>query len=282
MKFLICFLISLFIFTMNANAQDCTNPDGDFGVMRFNLDYGVMQVCTVDNWVALNSVTCSDGDGCNDSCMLDGVTLAHNEAATFYSAEEDPDCASISQARTCSDGTLDGSASYQYAACTAPVPPCSGSPSPGTLCGDGSIYAGTTVGGAKMYVTDENQGISRQWKTSYGDDDINPDSETDGRANHENRSGNLSDFPAFELCENRDRHDRQDWYLPALDELETLYQNKDDIDASAQENLTGEQYWSSTEYSVYNSWQVGFFGSSFTTDATKSTNLLSIRCVRRD
>jgi hypothetical protein len=31
--------------------------------------------------------------------------------------------------------------------------PCTGDPTPGRICADGSIYAGTTVGGAKMYVT---------------------------------------------------------------------------------------------------------------------------------
>ena len=281
MRLFIYVLFSLFIFITAARAQNCTNPDGDLGVLRFNIDYGVLQLCTVQNWVALHSVTCPAGDGCG--CTLDGVTVAHNEAATFYSAEEDPDCASISQERTCSNGTLDGSASYQYAACDVPPPgPCEGSPSPGTLCDDGSIYAGTTVGGAKMYVPDEDQGIWIAWKTSYGDDDIEPDSETDGQANHDNRSGNLSNFPAFEACETLDRHDHQDWYLPAKDELRVLYQNQDDIDASAAENFRENFYWSSTEINPGGAWAKYFSSSGTETDHLKIGGNLFVRCVRRD
>lgn len=60
------FFVALFmcIVTAPAKAQDCTDPDGDIGVILFNLDYGVLQVCTPENWIALHGETCPDGDRC--------------------------------------------------------------------------------------------------------------------------------------------------------------------------------------------------------------------------
>lgn len=55
-------------------------------------------------------------------CTLDGQSLAHGQSQTFYSAEIDDDCAGISQERTCDDGELSGSSTYQYANCSAGSP----------------------------------------------------------------------------------------------------------------------------------------------------------------
>jgi hypothetical protein len=85
--------------------------------------------------------TCTDGTlsgtyayaSCSvshQSCTLSGVTVAHGESHAFYSSQTAPVgnlCSSISQSRTCTDGTLSGSASYQYASCTcAPIYSCQG------------------------------------------------------------------------------------------------------------------------------------------------------------
>jgi hypothetical protein len=58
------FLISSFIIAKDSLAQDCTNPEGDLGVLRFNVDYGILQICTAQNWLGLHSMTCPDGDAC--------------------------------------------------------------------------------------------------------------------------------------------------------------------------------------------------------------------------
>lgn len=55
------------------------------------------------------------------SCTLDGVTVAHGQSRTFYSALTHANCSSITQSRTCTNGTLSGSSSYQYASCTPPA-----------------------------------------------------------------------------------------------------------------------------------------------------------------
>lgn len=56
------------------------------------------------------------------SCTLDGKTVAHNTSAPFYSARTvsgGTTCAMVQQNRTCLNGTLSGSASFQYQSCTA-------------------------------------------------------------------------------------------------------------------------------------------------------------------
>jgi hypothetical protein len=62
--------------------------------------------------------SCTVGDP--SSCTLDGATLAHGESHTFYSEETAPSggsCSSLTQERTCTNGTLSGSSEYQYASC---------------------------------------------------------------------------------------------------------------------------------------------------------------------
>ncbi len=58
------------------------------------------------------------------SCTLDGATVPHGESRTFYSATTAPQgeaCSSLAEERTCTDGVLSGSSSYQYASCACAV-----------------------------------------------------------------------------------------------------------------------------------------------------------------
>lgn len=67
--------------------------------------------------------SCSD-PVCFADCTLDGVTVPHGDSRTFYSAPTGPcgpdTCADIGQSRTCTNGTLDGSSSYNNAFCSEP------------------------------------------------------------------------------------------------------------------------------------------------------------------
>lgn len=53
-------------------------------------------------------------------CLLDSVYVAHGASRTFYSTENTvfgSDCTQFDLSRTCTDGTFNGAASYQYASC---------------------------------------------------------------------------------------------------------------------------------------------------------------------
>lgn len=61
------------------------------------------------------------------SCTLNGVTVADGSSRTFYSAQTGSPCSVLAQSRSCSNGVLSGSASYQYGSCAcAPIYSCAG------------------------------------------------------------------------------------------------------------------------------------------------------------
>ena len=163
--------------------------------------------------------------------------------------------------------------------------PCSGSPTPGDVCADGSVYAGLTPNGnVPMYTTPADQSSGAYWGTRgfvtgstslvtgeantadvyahvmAGDGTFNPD---DGRTPN-----------AAVLCENLVAHGHNDWYLPAEDELDVLYDNRVAIGG-----FGTSRYWSSSELNG------GFarnllFSNGFQTSNFKSFTL-AVRCVRR-
>lgn len=65
------------------------------------------------------------------NCTLDGVTVNHGNSRTFYAQQTATGgalCSSYALSRTCTNGSLSGSASYQYANCScAAAYTCSGS-----------------------------------------------------------------------------------------------------------------------------------------------------------
>ena len=125
-----------------------------------------------------------------------------------------------------------------------------------------------------MYVTDVNQSTAIQWSTENVD--TGADSNSDGAANQAWIVANetLSQYPAFELCENLNRHGHSDWYLPARNELNVLYTNR-----AAIGGFTTEWYWSSTEVSSLHAWPQRFSdGTQF--NGNKTLNF-DVRCVRR-
>ena len=145
-----------------------------------------------------------------------------------------------------------------------------GCPNVGDVCSDGSIFAGDT----NMYVTDVNQSPSIQWSTETVN--TGADSSTDGAANQAWIVANetLSQYPAFELCENLIRHGSGDWYLPSRNELNHLYPNRHAIGG-----FTASNYWSSTENTNGTAWRQRF-SDGFQVDFTKTLSF-GVRCVRR-
>ena len=222
---------------------------------------------------------------------------------------------SASNAATLSATLTIGTGSDQWDVTTEAAAPSgpAGCPNIADQCDDNSIYIGEhpTEAGVKLYATDVNQSTAIDWSTAeYGieiESQGYPNSWVNGQTNQQWIVNNktLSDYPAFELCENLDRHGYQDWYLPALAELDLMYSNLvlsppgDDPDNPTDPNsgggggsnptardgawagtFTTSYYWSSSEYSADYAWIEAFNDGNQGYDRKYHT-YNDVRCVRR-
>ena len=71
------------------------------------------------------------------------------------------------------------------------------------------------------------------------------------------------------------------WYLPAINELNTLYSNKSAAPFATANSFVGDYYWSSTETDVSNAWIQNMSGGDPYPSGGKSTGALYIRATRR-
>lgn len=147
---------------------------------------------------------------------------------------------------------------------------------------DDPIFAGFMVDQATgrcdtLFVSNEDQSTSAQWRQSGSGDEISNDSTDDGRIN-DAQIADSTTFPAFKLCKDLTDGGFDDWYLPARDELHLLYRNRTAINANAAGNFTSEEYWSSTEEGG-GAW-IEEFGSGDNVTNTKTASN-DVRCVIR-
>jgi hypothetical protein len=175
---------------------------------------------------------------------------------------------------------------------------CTASPSIGTVCADGSIYAGLSPdGNVKMFTTrcDAGQtwdGVSActgsRTGMNWNNGTINYTvtgitGNTTGKSNSAALAA-LADagspHTAASYCESLSINGKTDWYLPALSELNVLYSNR-----SAIRNFepVGSYYWVSTETSSSNAWiQNLTTGVQYSNSGVNNkTNGYYVRCVRR-
>ncbi len=184
---------------------------------------------------------------------------------------------------------------------SAPPDPCTTGPI-GTRCtSDSAIYAGDTVGGARMYAAACDQGMTwdgsactgsqtlRQWKTS-DTTTAGTASLTDGVANTDAMAmAGIALHEAAEACRNAGA----EWYLPARDELDLLYENLVDqngdttpggpLGSTFDFNITGSYpagwYWASSEGTSTNA-RSQRFSAGFQGNGNKLIDF-AVRCVRR-
>ena len=104
-------------------------------------------------------------------------------------------------------------------------------------------------------------------------------STSDGKENTDAVMGRSDkyQYPAFTYC----REEGDDWYLPAMDELEAIYNNKSEINLTLKQygkEIEASSYWSSTEESVDDAWdfRIREDGSKFIFANLKHNNF----CVR--
>lgn len=193
--------------------------------------------------------------------------------------------------------------------------PCEGSPTVGTVCTDGSVYAGLSPdGNVPMFVTRCDLGQTWSGSTCTGTRTTptwndgttgwlnttlaNCSDETggtgaptgtgtciNGKSNSatlitidSSTSSGINPHNAALACENLNLHGKTDWYLPSELELWGLYPNRVAIG-----NLLtdGSNYWSSSEYFMREAWIVRFSDGYRNNPANSKDDGYYIRCARR-
>lgn len=195
---------------------------------------------------------------------------------------------------------------------------CAGTPSPGDVCADGSVFAGMlnvdgVAGDEKIFITaGAFEGSSLTWNngttnyTNTGATDL-----VDGLANTTTlttapvNADAGGPYAAAEYCattlDTADAgaaaHGQTDWYLPSRDELDLIYDNLVDQDADSTPggplgdpatlygfdtsgSYPGSFYWPSSESSNGNAWSQRFSdGNQYYFDKVYT---MSVRCARRN
>ncbi|MCB9991475.1 MAG: DUF1566 domain-containing protein [Rhodospirillales bacterium] len=152
--------------------------------------------------------------------------------------------------------------------------PC---PNIGDVCPDGTVYAGE-LSGTKLYVPPADQSASAKWYLWFSSQVTGATSNTDGASNQSIIVSNfspLSNYPAFEVCENLSFAGHSDWFLPAISQLTVLYTNRVPIGG-----FSTDDYWSSTEFdggaAKYKNFNTGISNTNSKADG----GVHPIRCVR--
>lgn len=175
------------------------------------------------------------------------------------------------------------------------------SPAPGTVCADGTVFAGMSPdGNVKMYTTRCDEGeswsgaactgarVSLPWNNGNGSGYVDtPTNNTiAGQANTAALDGLDSDsvtsgtqlHQAAQRCADLSLNGNTDWYLPAEQELNVIYINIGAIGNF--NNDSGIHYWSSTETNSDRARRQRFSDGNWDT-VNKSSMLNHVRCVRR-
>jgi len=253
MRFCALCIASLIVlsFGFDAAAQDCSSPDGNFGVMSYNNDYGVLQACTPKGWASLHPPACPDGDGC-DPC--DGTQPIGT---------------------TCADGTI-----YAGLSPDGDVPMFTTPADAPTLMSWNNGTSMWTVTGMQNCIS-ASPGAQASCRTGRANTDLLVALGT---------SPSPAPYVAARYCNDLDAHGHTDWYLPAQDELNRLYVNlaRDggaDVTPgnSFGFNRTGSWpagwYWSSSENAINLARFQRFTDGTQLNNAKANGN--AVRCVRR-
>mgnify|MGYP000448069620 CR=1 FL=1 len=243
----LCMTLAAIFSPISAKAQCTLASNGETrpeGRMIYNADYDVHQVCLDGQWKAVEPIGCAAGDGCV------------------------PD-------------------------------PCTGTqtaPSIGDTCTDGSVYAGLSPdGNVAMYTTPADAPSTYTWNdgsNNFLDTAMDnctaipgptPNTCQTGEANTvfliaQNGSGTPAPYAAAVYCNDLSVHGHDDWYLPAQDELNVLYNNRASIGNFDKPGFP--LYWTSSER---DNTQAVFqrFTDGYQDGETKSGDQY-VRCVRKE
>ncbi|PCJ98193.1 MAG: hypothetical protein COA45_08575 [Zetaproteobacteria bacterium] len=149
-----------------------------------------------------------------------------------------------------------------------------------TLCKNGSYHVGNSPdGGAPMYMTNITyENASGPWDDATYDD-APADSLTDGDGNTAALVADPTTHAAAEYCDSLTAHGYSDWYLPAEDELNLIWNSGAPTIGDIANGVSGSYYWSSTEISNANArTQRMYNGTQASFDKNVDTKT---RCVRK-
>jgi hypothetical protein len=167
----------------------------------------------------------------------------------------------------------------------------------GTVCSDGTVYAGLSGASTPMYATPCDAGqtwsgsactgtrLTFCWNncnssgyttTSVGNSDGQTNTATLVVTDSDSITAGVQQHLAAQYCKSLSQNSHSDWYLPAQTELNTLYTNKAAI---GNFDTSGTLYWTSTEYTNTYAWSQRF--SDGNQNSYYKYNSYDVRCVRR-
>lgn len=159
----------------------------------------------------------------------------------------------------------------------------------GTLCNDGTIYAGLSTDGfsRKLFTTTANQGAFIPWNNAGTTWTVTTATDLKNGNNNYNKLINSTDaaspYYAERLCKGLNdttAYGYSDWYLPAINELKVLYanRNKKSLTGTFPDDNATYPYWSSTEKANDEASSL-YFDSNTTYNYDKNNNYF-VRCIR--
>lgn len=146
-----------------------------------------------------------------------------------------------------------------------------------------------TAGTVQNYLVVDTQDLGASEWATINVDISNVESTFDGQTNTANlivagAGSGITPGTAAVLCDNSANNGKSDWYLPAIDELSKLWQNRWEVAQGINSVPGGTQlvydvYWSSTESTVSRARYFDF--SSGSASSNDKTNLYNVRAMRR-
>ena len=257
----------------------CTNPSRGEGTVVYNGDENVPQVCAGTMWLALGKLNSgAAGGGCSNPTKDEG-TIVYNDDHNVM--------------QYCDGSTW----KHLYGSSSSPTGNC---PNIGDVCADGTIYAGLSGASTPMYTTRCDAGQTWNGSSCTGtrsslcwnacnatgsvDTSVTNGATTDGQSytatliteDSDSITSGTQQHQAAQYCADLNLNGRNDWYLPASNELTTLYTNRVAIGNFD----TSTYYFSSSENSEPNAYAVRFSDGNLKNNTGKKSSYL-VRCARR-
>lgn len=268
-----------YTFVPDVSGSGCVGPVGGVGDIFYNSIHHVLQYCDGSGWRSAGPVG-NGGAGCTNPAGNAG-DVVYNSTYHYMQYCEGDAWVGIGRYNELTSGPKGCSAI-------------------GDTCNDGTIYAGLTPdGNIPMYVTASN-GPSREpfnvGNTGASRTDtsmvncVTPFTNAgciQGEANTAILMTDDSDsvvagvqaHDAAAYCYNLTAHGRNDWYLPARNELGVIFSN---LGPQPNHGFTGTPdpfYYSSSEENATNGWGVNFTSGNYYSG--DKANNYHIRCARK-